>query len=154
MSTGPTLAGFNTFVYGVMRIDPLILPSSDPLIGYAYNVATAIANPDLAFVPCDPGAQWDVYAMALYNLGGSNIVNYAQDQPGRTYFTDMRKAYGVKEFVPGVVSSTSDQATSSSYLNQDFMKTLTLSNLQALKDPWGRQYLMFAQASGPIWGLT
>ncbi len=154
MSAGPTLAGFNTFVYGVMRIDPLILPTTEPIIGYAYDVALAIVNPFLARAGIQSGSQWSIYALAIYNLGGSNIVNYAQDQQGRTFFADQRKALGIGSFTPGVVSGTSDQGTATSLLNPDFMKTLTLQNLQALKDPWGRQYLIFAQAFGPLWGLT
>jgi hypothetical protein len=36
----------------------------------------------------------------------------------------------------------------------DFVKTLTLANLQQLKTPWGRQYLAYAQSAGPLWGLS
>lgn len=154
MSTGPTLAGFNTFVYSVMAISPLYLPTDSPIIGYAFNVAMSIVSPTLAAAPSPPTSQWSIYALAAYNLGGSNIINFAQDQPGRTYFTELRKAYGIALFQAGVVSSTGDQGTAASLLNPEFMKTLTLQNLVALKDPYGRQYLQFAQAFGPIWGLT
>ncbi len=153
-STGPTLAGFNTFVYNVMSIDPLILPTNAPIIGYAYNVALGIANPLLAAAGCPAPGQWSFYAMAVYNLGGSNLINYAQDQLGRTWFADQRTLYGVTKFAPGVVSSTSDQSTATSLLNQDFMKTMTLRDLRTIKDPWGRQYMEIAQDFGPLWGLT
>lgn len=152
--SGPTLAGFNAFVYDVMLIDPLYLPTNSAVIGYAYNIALAIVNPILATLGCQPDSQWSVYALAVYNLGGSNIINFAQDQSGRTYFSDLRKTLGIASFTPGVTAGTSDQGTATSLLNPEFMKTLTLQNLQSIKDPYGRQYLMFAQAFGPLWGLT
>lgn len=154
MSTGPTQAGFLTFVRGVMRIDPLILPDNEPVIGYAYTVAKTIVPLELGNVASDPGSQWSIYALAVYNLGGSNLIHYAQDQSGRTYFAEQRKMFGIASFVPGVVASTSDQSTATSLLNPEFMKTLTLQNLQAIKDPWGRQYLSWAQAFGPLWGIS
>ena len=52
------------------------------------------------------------------------------------------------------MASASDEGTSTALLNPEFMKTLTLQNLQALKDPYGRTYLQFAQSFGPVWGLT
>ena len=99
-STGPTLAGFNTFVYNVMGISPLYLPTNSPIIGYAFTVAMAIVSPTLgaAAYHCQPGSQWSIYALAVYNLGGSNLINFAQDQPQRTYFADLRKTYGIAKF--------------------------------------------------------
>lgn len=168
--TGPTLAGFNVFVRQVMQIDPLYLPTDSPLITYAYQSALMVVNPALAGAgrwpsPWFPGMpmvdpsvlaidQWSVYAMAVYNLGGSNVVNYAQDQPGRVFFKEMRANLGLSKFTPGVVAGTSDQGTAVSYLNPEFMKEMTLANLQQIKDPWGRAYLMIAQDYGGIWGIS
>jgi hypothetical protein len=154
VTTGPTLAGFNTFIRGVMAIDPLYLPDNAPIIGYAYNAAAALVNPMLAQAGCPPGSQWSIYAMAVYNLGGSNLIHYAQDQDGRVYFAEQRKSFRIDKFSPGVVASTSDEGTSVSLLNPEFMKTMTLQNLQAIKDPWGRAYLGFAQSFGPMWGFS
>ena len=153
-TTGPTLAGFQDFVYGVMKIDPLNLPTSEPVIGYAFDVAMSVVNYVLKVVRSPPNGQWSIYAMAVYNLGGSNLVNYAQDQPGRTFFDDLRKSLGINKFQAGVVSSTSDTGTSVALLNPDFMREITLANLQQIKDPWGRQYLQFAQDYGTLWGLS
>lgn len=152
-TNAPTLASFQTFVADIMRIDPIYLPTNDPLIGYAFNVAMAIVNPALAAIPTVVGT-WSIYALAVFNLAASTILNFAQDQTGRTYFTDLRKEMGMTNFSAGVITSSSDQGTSQSTLNPEFMKTLTLQNLQALNDPYGRQYLMFAQAYGSLWGLT
>lgn len=154
MTNGPTLAGFNTFVYDVALINPLYLPVGSPVIGYAYDVALSVVNTALVVVRSPPGEQWSPYARAVYNLGMSNIVNYAQDQPGRTYFTDLRRELGIAKFQAGVVSSTGDQSTSVALLNPEFMRTMTLANLQQIKDPWGRAYLQAAQDYGTLWGLT
>ena len=154
-TSGPTLAGFNIFVYNVMLIDPLVLPTTSAVIGYAYNVALGVVNQALMGAGCPPGSQWSIYAMAVYNLGGSNLINYAQDQPGYTYFNDQRTNFGITKFQPGVVAGTSDAGTAVSLLNPEFMRNLTLANLQQLKDPWGRAYLQFAQDYGPsIWGIS
>lgn len=153
-NNGPTLAGFNAFVTNIMQISPLVLPPNSPIIEYAYNVAFMIANPILAAAGCPPNGQWSIYALAVYNLGGSNLVNFAQDQEGRTYFAELRERLGIAVFTPGVTASSGDAGTSEALLNPEFMRTLTLQNLQSIKDPWGRQYLMFAQSWGPLWGLT
>jgi hypothetical protein len=154
----PTLAGFQDFLYGVMKIDPLYLPSTEPVIGYAYQVALGIVNPALRSVPIPSptgGPGTTVYALAVYNLAGSNVVQFAQDQDGRDYFMKLRATLGIDKFSPGIVASTSDASTSTALLNPEFMKTLTLQNLQNLRDPWGRQYLAFAMSAGPtIWGLS
>jgi hypothetical protein len=155
----PTLAGFQAFIADVMGIDPLYLPSGSPAIPMAYQVALTIVSQQLAYVPTrtQPGmaAGPSIYALAVYNLAGSNIINFASDQPGRTYFQAKRERLGIGKFTPGVVAGTSDQGSATSLLNQEFMKNLTLANLQNLKDEYGRQYLMFAQLAGPtIWGLT
>jgi hypothetical protein len=125
----------------------------------AYQVALTIVNPQLCAVPTitQPGMtpRPSIYALAVYNLAGSNVINFAPDQDGRTYFQAARERLGIGKFTPGVVSGTSDNGTATSLLNPEFMKNLTLANLQNLKDEYGRQYLMFAQLAGPtIWGLT
>jgi len=152
--SGPTLAGFSDFVYGVMLIDPLYLPTNSPVITYAFDVAFSVVNQALCAVRSPPGQPWSIYAMAVYNLGGSNLVNYAQDQPGWTFFSDLRMSLGIAKFQPGVVSSTGDVGTSVAILNPEFMRSMTLANLQQLKDPWGRAYLQFAQDYGTLWGLS
>lgn len=158
-TTQPTLSGFQTFITNMMGIDPLYLPSTEPVIPMAYQVALTIVNPSLACVPSptQPGLSPipSIYALAVYNLGGSNLINFAQDQPDRTYFADLRASFGSNKFAPGVTSGSSDQGSAVSLLNPEFMRGLTLANLQQLKDPYGRQYLMFAQLAGPtIWGLS
>lgn len=157
-STQPTLAGFQSFIANQMGISQLYLPTDSPVIAYAYAVAISIVNPALALAcgPSQPGLPAiSIYALAVYNLAGDNVINFAQDQEGRTYFADARAKLSVGAFAPGVTASSADQSTSQSTLNPEFMKNLTLANLQNLKTQWGRQYLMFAQAYGPsIWGIS
>lgn len=145
----PTLAGFTSFLQNVVQINVAYLPPTAPIIGYALSVAQAIVN---QLLQCAPGG---IYNLAVYNLGASQIINFAEDQPGFTYFADRRKSYGILNFAAGVVASTADASTSVSLLNPDFMKQLTLQDLQNMKDPYGRQYIAFAQAYGPtIVGLS
>lgn len=132
-----------------MGVPTSALPDNSLVLVYAYDVAIAIVNDSLECVP-------PIYKLAVYNLGGDNLVNWAPDQPGSTYWADLRgkEGYNIGAFAPGVVQATSDESTSTSLLNPEFMKTFTLANLQNLKTPWGRQYLAFAQSYGTLWGLT
>jgi hypothetical protein len=143
-----SVEGFLVFVRGVMGIDPILLPDSSPIVAYALAVAQGAVNPALL-------AAGPMYSYAVYNLAGSSLITYAVDQPGRTYFSDLRASLGIHKFQSGVVSGTGDGGTSVSLLNPEFMRNLTLANLQQLKDPWGRAYLAIAQDYGPtIWGLS
>ena len=146
---GPTPAGFQDFITNVMGINALDLPLGSAVQTMAYNVAIALVNRSLCVLPNG------IYALAVYNLAGSQLIQFAQDQPGRDFFDKKRAQLKINEFVPGVVGSTSDQGSAVGLLNQEFMKTLTMQNLQNLKDPYGRQYLAFAQDYGPtIVGLS
>jgi hypothetical protein len=72
-----------------------------------------------------------------------------------TFFLNARRGFRMGQFFPGVVTSASDQGTSAGIDNPDFMKGLTLENLQLLKTPYGLAYLSIAQKYGPtVWGLT
>jgi|APCry1669192062_1035393.scaffolds.fasta_scaffold00554_4 hypothetical protein len=152
----PTVTGFQSFIYNVMGIDPLVLPSDSPVIGWAFQVAMMIVSPDLAIVATANGTTpaTSLYELAVYNLAGDNLVNYAQDQAGRTYFADLRASLKINAFAAGVVTSASDAGTSDSLAVPESLKNLTLSDLQNLKTPWGRAYLAIAQRYGTLWGLT
>lgn len=146
-SATPTQAGFLQWVRTRMGVPTDALPDDSPFIGYAYDVAVAVCNPALAAVP-------PIYMLAVYNLGGDNLVNFAPDIPPSTFWSDLRAGYGTFAFAPGVVTSSGDQGTNTSLLNPEAMKEFTLGNLQNLKTPYGRQYLAWAQSYGPLWGLT
>jgi hypothetical protein len=137
-----------------MLIDPLILPTDSLVIGYAYDNARGIVNGALRAAGCMPGSQWSIYAQAVYNLGGSNLINFAQDQASRTWFAQQRKDFGIAAFAPGVVAGTSDEGTATSLLNPEFMRAMTLRDLRTLKDPWGRAYMEIVMDYGELWGLS
>ena len=144
----PNLADFTAFLRNVAGFSATVLPDDSAVIVMALRVAVDVVNPALNVIP-------DIYTLAVYNLGADNVVRFSQDQPGQTFFADLRASLKLNSFSSGVTSSASDEGTSESYLNPDFMKTLTLQDLQNLQTPWGRQYLIFAQMYGPgMWGLT
>jgi hypothetical protein len=96
-----------------------------------------------------------LYTLAVYNLAADRLINFANDLPNQTYFRDERKKFRISDVSVGVVSATSDEATSTSLLNPETMKMFTLQDLQTLKTPYGRYYMGIAQDYGStIWGLT
>lgn len=113
------------------------------------NIATATMNETLATVAADEA----VYA--AYNLAADRLITYAPDVPGQSFWRDTRKAYRITEARVGILSSTSDEGSSMSYLNPEQFKRLTIGDLQMMKTPYGQAYLAFAQAYGEdIWGLS
>lgn len=173
MQPGPTLAGFVQFIRNVMGIDATILPDGSPVIPMALAVAISIVNPALKSISLPTvdaagatlGPPTSIYTLACYNLGGDNLINYAQDlpnaksipgsEPPMAFFAWTRKQWNVNGFVSGVIQSAGDETTNESMVVQDAAKNFTLADLQNLKTPYGRTYLAFAQAAGPTtWGLT
>jgi hypothetical protein len=145
----PTVAGFITFIRKVMGINTTVLPDSAPVISMAFAVSLEIVNRAIQCVsPL-------MYELAVYNLAGDNLVNYAQDTPPSTYFADLRASFNTLGFVSGVISASNDVTTGQSLVVQEAAKNFTLANLQQLKTPWGRAYLGIAQDYGPnVWGLS
>lgn len=156
-----------------MGINTTVLPTNSPVIAMALAVAMAIVNPALKSV-CLPtvdaagvgiSAGQSIYTLAVYNLAGDNVINYAQDlpdappiagsDPPMAYFAWVRKQWNVLGFVSGVIQSAADESTSESMVVQEAAKNFTLANMQQLKTPYGRQYLALAQSYGPTtWGMT
>lgn len=94
------------------------------------------------------------YTEAIYNLGADLLINVAVDQPNQSYFRDMRRGYRIEAPSFGLPASASDQGTSGALVNPEFMRNLTLDDLQRMKTPYGRAYLGIAQAFGPaLFGL-
>ena len=132
-----------------MGIDSTNLPSNSPSINFSFCVAVDIVNRAIQQVaPL-------LYNMAVYNLAGSNLINFANDIPGGNYFENLRARWKLDSFVAGVVLSAADQGTSDSLTTPESLGQLSLSDLQNLRDPYGRFYLQIAQKYGPaMWGLT
>jgi len=131
-----------------MGITTTDLPANSIFYTYAYDVAIQI----VPYMLCAVGGT--IYMLTVYNLAGDNLVNFAQDTPPSTFFSTLRATLNINDPALGVVASSGDQGTNTSYLNPDFMKGFTLSNLQNLKTPWGRIALGYMQRTGTIWGLT
>jgi len=148
-SVSPSLGGFTNFVYGNMGITTAQLPTTSPAIPIAYSVALATVNVALSQTALAP-----IYALAVYNLAGDRLINYAADQPGQNFFQQMRQSLDITGFTAGVVSATADVSTSESLTVPAYAQTLTLSQLQNLKTFWGREYLGIAQTFGPMWGIS
>lgn len=160
----PTLAGFIDFIDRVMNVPAGALPRTSPFIRIAFANALAIVNPALRAVPI-PDADaagvrlnsggWTIYAEAVYNLAADNLVNYAPDQQGNTYFKAMRAELNIGGFVSGIVQAAADETTSVSIVVQEAAKAFTLANIQNLKTIYGRTYLGYAQSYGPsTWGIS
>lgn len=149
----PNITDYTTFVQG-WGVTPTYLPTSSSSPNFwlttTLSIAQQVVNLSLTFT--NP----IIYTLAVYNLGMDRLVNYAQDQAGMTYFSDLRERFKLTyAFAPGVVASTGDTGTSASYLNPEWMRTATIMDLENLKTPWGRQYIAFAQSYGPtVWGLS
>jgi hypothetical protein len=154
-----TIAGFLDFIRNAMQIPVQALPDDSPSIPIALAIAEDLTNPALRAIQspsCStlgytgPG----IYELAVYNLGGDNLINFAQDVSGGTFFQTARQSYGINSFVAGVISSTSDNGTGESMVVPESLKNITLQNLQQLKTPYGRQWLYFSQAYGTLWGIS
>lgn len=150
----PTVAGFLTFIRNTMGISTTVLPDGSDVIATAFQVAVEIVSVLLNV------ASPIMYTLAVYNLAGDNLINYAQDLPGAAvvpgsgdpglpFFAWTRKQWDVNGFVSGVISGAHDETTGSTLVVQDAAKNFTLSDLQNLKTPYGRQYLAIAQRYGP-----
>jgi hypothetical protein len=141
-------ADYLAFLRLYVGIDEAFLPDTSPWIDLSLDIAVAKVNQ--AFTAFPP-----IYVLAVYNYAADRLVNMAIDQPGKTYFADLRKQLGLNNPSPGIIQSSSDQGTSQSFMIPAWMEDMTLTNLQMLKTPWGRAYLGYAQEYGPtIWGLT
>lgn len=164
MATGPTLTGYLAFLRDVAGIPVPALPDNAPVIPISLSVSLGIVNMQLqcvGYVPTAILAQAGlptngptIYDLACYNLATDRLINFAPDQSGSTFFADLRSSFSINTFVAGVIASTFDQGTGQTMVVPDAMKGLTLSDLQRLKTPYGRQYLEFAQAAGDLWGIT
>ena len=146
-SAGPTLAGFTTFIYTGVQIDPLLLPTNSPYNGYAFDQA-------MATVISVPACNGIMYTDAVYNCGTHILFRIAPDQTGRDFFREKRAEFGLLKLSAGVVQSASDESTSETLAVPDALKQLSLGDLQFLRTPWGRAYLEYAQDFGGIWGLS
>ena len=154
----PTQAGFLLWVRGVMGVPAQYLPDDSPAIGYAYDMAYAIANQAFA---CVPGP---MYMYMVYNLGGHLLATWAPDVDGVVfivvdgtnygYFAYLRKQNNMLGFTTGIVSSSGDEGTNVSLVVPKQAENLTMDQLQLTTTIWGRTYLGYAMRYGTNWGIS
>jgi len=144
----PTLQGFIAWAYAVMGIPTTAMSPTDPGWNYAYTVSVDLVPTDFA------NTLKDIYTLTVYNYAGSQLLQFQQDYPGQTFFTAARQAYGINNFIAGVVTSASDVSTSETLAVGQGLQDLGLLDLQRIKDPYGRQAVAFMQTLGTLWGLT
>jgi len=160
----PTQAGFIDFARTIMGITVKQLPDASPFFTYAFCVSLELVN--CAIRDASPF----MYRLAVYNLAGSNLLNWAQDPVpvdpyppnndeskanGVGFFAYTRAQYNMLGFVSGIIQAAADETTSESLVVPESFKNFTIANLQQLKDPYGRAYLGIAMDYGPAaWGLT
>lgn len=114
-----------------------------PYLQWAFIGASAVT---LVPPSCMPPI---LYVMAVYNYGMHKLLKIGQDQPGQQFFTTQRTAFNLLSFKAGPVGASADQATSSTLVTPDFLKGLTMGDLDLLLTPWGREYLDYSQSYGP-----
>lgn len=158
LDSTPTRAGFLVFIRTVMIITTAQLPDDSPYIDDSLELSELIVNEQIAALDAK------LYTRAVYNLGGSFLLNIAQDpsnaepvdgsDPPMAFFAFARKQFNINGFVSGVISSAGDQGTNQSMVVQKAAENFTLANLQQLKDPYGRAYLGIAQSTGDLWGIS
>ncbi|WP_158781591.1 hypothetical protein [Pantoea sp. BAV 3049] len=139
-----SLSGFIEFVRADMDITPDQVPDNSLSFSLAYGGAVEWVNRDIEMV------MPNLYAVAVYNLAASFLVNYGTED----VFGAFRQQMGLNNIATGVITGAGDNSTSAQRLVPDFFKDLSLTDLQMLQDPWGRRYLMIAQQFGSLWGLS
>lgn len=146
--TTPNTTDLYTFLTTIAGVPVAALPSNSPYLAWALSYAEEKTLLVLYAIG------QDYYCFAVYLLATSFLINWCPDQPGQTFFQQLRASWNLTGFVGGTIQSSADESTSESLLAPDFLKGLTLGQLQALKDPYGRQWLSMQADNGPIWGIS
>jgi len=144
----PNLADLTTFLRSVVEIPVEALPDGSSYIQWALSYAKQFTLDAARMIGSD------FYCFAVYLLAASFLINWAPDQDGQTFFQDLRQKLNLTSFKAGVVTSAGDSGTSASIVSPQWLSSLTLMQLQALQDPYGRQWLAMMQGFSPIWGMN
>jgi hypothetical protein len=152
--TAEQLASFLWFIRNIMGITTDQLPDASGFIPYALTTALQYVSDQINnYSPL-------LYTQALNNFAGDWLINYAPDNASatvpanKTFFTTTRTGYKINNFSVGIVQSAADESTSDALTVPDFVKGLTMQNLQQIKTPYGRQYMAITQELGPVWGMS
>lgn len=131
------------------QASPEAISATNEWVLWTFEVALSLVNRAIC------AASAIQYTLAIYNLATDRVINWAQDIPDQTYFSDLRDKMKLTTPAVGTVTSVGDQGSSVSVVNPEFLKNLTLMDLQDMRTPYGRNYLGIAQQFGPdIFGLS
>lgn len=144
----PSLLGFLDFLRTQVEIPISALPDNSPQIEPSYDQSIDEVNDDLALVSVN------IYTTAIYNLATHYLVNVARDVDGSTYFAEAQDKFGLTRFVVGPLSSAADVSTSDSFAIPDYVKRMSISDVELMKTPWGRAYMSIAMKAGTLWGIS
>ena len=137
----PNQADFDTFVYA-QGVNTSVLPTTSTYLPWAFTWGVNWTNTGVN-IPSP------AYVLACYQGGMHYLVSIAQDEPGQTFWADLRKQYNMLSFVAGAVISSSDQGTSQTLSGSKGLEDLSLVAMDAIKTPWGQKWLQYQQTYGP-----
>jgi hypothetical protein len=83
-----------------------------------------------------------------YPMPTSPGTNTAPGMYNLSFFSGLRSQFNLMGFTAGPIISSNDNGTGDTLLAPDFLKGLTMSGLDLLKTPYGREYLAYSQQYG------
>lgn len=140
----PNLTDYQTFLTNE-GFTAAVLPPDSEWITWSFNRAVTTAK-----ASCIPGALMSEYVMAVYSLATHHLVLSAQDQPGLSFFANLKAKLNTSGFVGGVVRGSGDQGTYSEVVVSKLFENLRITDLEYIKTIWGRMYLSYAQKYGSV----
>lgn len=144
----PSLTGFIAWARVIMGIPMAAMSDDDAGWLYAFTIAMDWVPTDISLISAD------LYTLAIYNWGGSQLLQFQQDYTGQIFFTSARTSFKLDNFVAGVVGASADSSTSGTYIVGKGLSNMDIISLQRVKDPYGRQAIAIMQSLGTNWGLT
>ena len=80
MNGQPTIGGFLSFISNIMAVPTGVVDPDNPppTVQWALDFALNWVNTQLCRVPSQPSG-WNMYQLAIYNLAGDTLINWAQD---------------------------------------------------------------------------
>src|SRR4249919_2030915 len=91
----PTVEGYLGFLRQVVGIPVSAMPDNEPMVQITFDGAIEVVNTYLQVSPM-------VFTAAVYNFAADALINYCPDVPGSTFFKDLRDAFHIYQFVPGI----------------------------------------------------
>ena len=147
----PNVTDYTTFLQTSVGIPVSALPADSPWITYAFNQGLALT----AYIPTITPI---VYVLAVYNCATHLQIKITPDQPAQTYFSTLRGSgeggFNLVGVPTSVLSGSADQGTSQAMAVPESLKNLTLTDLDFMRTPWGRDWIQYGQDIGPLWGLA